>query len=139
MLFERKNELEPTFFPGVTPDVHRPGLSRAVPHRLHGPVPLVGLRQEELPRRHLSQLASRLQRRADDVRCDNQYSVVEKVGRGASRVSVSVAEMRHLGMLTLRHSATVTMTLRHSATVTLTLRLSAKILYMTFGQYDVVI
>ena len=48
--------------------VHGPGLDRTVPHREGRAVPLAAQRQEELPQRHLPQLAPRVQRRPNDVR-----------------------------------------------------------------------
>ena len=68
-------------FAGGAADVHRHGLSGAVPHRLHRPVQLAELGEEELPQPPLPQLAARVQRHPDDVRSRHADAVVEEVGR----------------------------------------------------------
>ena len=85
----------PLVFAGGTADVHRHGLSWPLPHRLHRPLPLAGLRQEELPQPPLPQLAARVQCHPDDVRGTHADAVVEEVGRskkvtfGATDVKMS--------------------------------------------------
>ena len=57
----------PTPHTGMSENVPRPGPDWQVPHRVRGAVSLAAQCQEELPQRHLPQLATRIQCGADDV------------------------------------------------------------------------
>lgn len=62
---------------GMPPHVPRPGPGGALPHRLRDAVPVAAEREEELSQRDLSQLATRVQRGADDVLHLDVDAVVE--------------------------------------------------------------
>lgn len=61
----------------MSPNVPRLGFGWALPHWLWDALPLAAERQEELPTRNLSQLATCIQRRSDDVRYLDFDAVVE--------------------------------------------------------------
>lgn len=61
------NERHSLLLTGLPADVPRSGSHRTVPHRVRRPLSLAVERQKELPQRHVSQLAARVQRGANDV------------------------------------------------------------------------
>ena len=72
------NDFVGFYFSGCSSHVHRFGFSGKIPYRLPHPVSIFVLNQKELPRRHLSQLETRIQRSANDVCYYHGNPVVEK-------------------------------------------------------------
>ena len=72
------NDFDGFYFSGCSSHVHRFGFSGKIPYRLPHPLSIFVLNQEKLPRCHLSQLETRIQRSANDVCYYHSNPVVEK-------------------------------------------------------------